>query len=58
MKGIRFGDIHSYDDLQLILTEKVIGTPEVKRIELDIPGRMACLTCRRFTAKSSMKTAN
>ena len=27
MKGITFGNLHTYDDLQLILTTKEIGVP-------------------------------
>lgn len=38
MKGITFGDYHSYRDLHLILTEKVIGTPSPKTELIDIPG--------------------
>lgn len=38
MKGILFGDLHSDRDLHLILSEKEIGAPEVKKNTLDIPG--------------------
>lgn len=38
MKGVRFGNVHSYDDLHLILAEKQIGTPNVKTVLLDLPG--------------------
>ena len=37
MKGVRFGDYHSYDDLHLILTEKEIGAPEPKLQYVEIP---------------------
>jgi phage-related protein len=38
MKGIQFGNVHSYNDLHLILAEKQIGTPNVKKVLLDLPG--------------------
>lgn len=38
MKGIRFGDYHSYDNFNLILSTKTIGTPSPKTETIDIPG--------------------
>lgn len=38
MKGIRFGGLHSFDDLDLILGKKELGTPPVKTEKIDIPG--------------------
>lgn len=38
MKGVTFGNLHSYNDLQLILAEKRIGTPTVKKNLIDLPG--------------------
>ena len=38
MKGIRFGDLHSFDDLGLILGKKELGAPAVKVNKIDIPG--------------------
>jgi phage-related protein len=39
MKGITFGNLHSYDDLNLILQPgKEIGSPEVKVRKIDIEG--------------------
>lgn len=38
MKGILFGIVHSYRDLQMILSEKEIGAPPVKKDTMDIPG--------------------
>ena len=38
MKGITFGMRHSYNDLQLILVSKEIGSPEVKVKKIDIEG--------------------
>ena len=38
MKGITFGNYHSYDAFQLILSSKTIGTPSPKTDTIDIPG--------------------
>ena len=38
MKGITFGNYHSYNDFQLILASKTIGTPSPKTETIDIPG--------------------
>ena len=38
MNGVLFGDVHSYDDLSLILTSKEIESPEPKTDTLDVPG--------------------
>lgn len=38
MKGIAFGNLHTYRDLNMILTHKTIGTPSPKTNLLDIPG--------------------
>ena len=38
MKGITFGDYHSYRDLHLILAKKEMGAPPVKEKKLDIDG--------------------
>ena len=38
MKGVTFGNFHSYKDLQLILTEKEIGSPEVKTHTINVEG--------------------
>lgn len=38
MKGIRFGWLHSYDDLGMLLSKAELGTPEVKESKIDIPG--------------------
>lgn len=48
MKGITFGNLHSFDDLQLILTSKEIGSPEVKEIKVDIPGADSELDLTEF----------
>ena len=38
MKGINFGDFHSYRDFSLILSQKTIGTPSPKTETIEIPG--------------------
>ena len=38
MKGVRFGNYHTYDDFNLILSQKTIGTPSPKTETIDIPG--------------------
>lgn len=36
--GVKFGDKHSVDDWQLLLVSKNIESPEIKKIEVDVPG--------------------
>ena len=48
MKGITFGNLHSYDDLKLILNSKEIGSPEVKVNKVDIPGADSSLDLTDF----------
>ena len=48
MKGITFGNLHSYDDLKLILVSKEIGSPEVKVNKVDIPGGDSSLDLTDF----------
>ena len=38
MKGVSFGDFHSYRDFSLILSQKTIGAPSPKTETIDIPG--------------------
>lgn len=38
MKGVRFGDYHSFNDLHLILSKKEIGAPSVRKDVLEIKG--------------------
>lgn len=38
MKGIMFGDYHSYDDLDLVLNDKELEAPSPKTETIDIPG--------------------
>lgn len=43
MKGITFGTLHSYDDLNLILSKKEMGSPKVKTKKIDIEGADSAL---------------
>jgi len=38
VKGVSFHGLHSYRDLHLLLTEKEIGAPEVKRHSINVEG--------------------
>lgn len=48
MKGIMFGNIHSWRDFQLILAAKTIGTPSPKTETIDIPGGDGVLDLTEF----------
>ena len=48
MKGITFGNLHSYNDLNLILESKEIGSPDVKENKIDIPGADGSLDMTDF----------
>jgi len=48
MKGIKFGEVHSYNDLGLILSRKEMGAPAVKSKKLDIDGADSALDLTDF----------
>lgn len=48
MKGIKFGNYHSYNDFSLILSAKTIGTPSPKTETIDIPGGDGVLDLTEF----------
>ena len=48
MKGITFGNLHSYNDLKLILESKELGSPEVKVRKIDIEGADSSLDYTEF----------
>ena len=48
MKGITFGNYHSYNAFQLILAAKTIGTPSPKTETIDIPGGDGVLDLTEF----------
>ena len=48
MNGITFGNLHSYNDLKLILESKELGSPEVKVRKIDIEGADSSLDYTEF----------
>lgn len=48
MNGVRFDTKHSHDDLDLILSSKIIGSPSVKTTTVDIPGADGVLDFTEF----------
>lgn len=48
MKGVTFGEYHSFDDLHLVLSKKTIGTPTPKIETIDIPGADGVLDLTEF----------
>ena len=52
MKGVKFGDFHSWDDFSLILSEKKIGTPPPKTEVIDIPGGDGVLDLTEFSGET------
>lgn len=48
MKGITFGNLHSYYNLNLILNSKEIGSPEAKVEAIEIPGGHGVLDFTEF----------
>ena len=57
MKGITFGDVHSYHDLRLILGKKEIGSPPVKERKTDIEGADGYLDHTEFFGEAKFENA-
>lgn len=57
MKGITFGNLHSYNDLKLILSSKEIGSPEVKIRKIDIEGADSSLDLTDFFGEPKYEDA-
>lgn len=57
MKGIRFGDVHSWDDLKLILSGKDMSAPAVKSKTLDIDGADGVLDLTDFFGEPKYENA-
>ena len=55
MKGISFGNLHSYNDLKLILNSKEIGSPEVKIRKIDIEGADSYLDLTDFFGEAKFE---
>lgn len=58
MKGISFGSYHSYDDFNLILSQKIIGTPSPKTEVIDIPGSDGVLDLTEFFGEVKYNNRN
>lgn len=58
MKGITFGNYHSYNDFQLILASKTIGTPSPKTETIDIPGGDGVLDLTDFFGETKYNNRN
>ena len=48
MKGISFDGLHSYRDFRLVLAPKEIGSPQVKRYQIEVPGADGMLDMTDF----------
>ena len=55
MKGVTFGNYHSYDDLKLLLNSKEIGSPEVKIRKIDIEGADSSLDLTDFFGEAKFE---
>ena len=58
MKGVSFGDFHSYRDFSLILSQKTIGTPSPKTETIDIPGGDGVLDLTEFFGETKYNNRN
>lgn len=58
MKGIRFGDYHSYNDLRLILIKKEIGSPAIKETKIEIEGADSYLDLTDFFGEPKYQNVN
>jgi phage-related protein len=57
MKGITFGNIHSYRDLRLILESKEMGSPAVKVRKVDVEGADGALDYTDFFGEAKYENA-
>jgi len=58
MKGVRFGNYHSWNDFSLILAQKIIGTPSPKTETVDIPGGDGVLDLTDFFGEVKYNNRN
>ena len=58
MKGIKFGSYHTFDDFQLILATKTIGSPSPKTETIDIPGGDGVLDLTEFFGEIKYNNRN
>ena len=57
MKGITFGNLHSYNDLKMILSKKEIGSPVVKERKIEIEGADGDLDLTDFFGEPKYENA-
>lgn len=55
MKGVKFGNLHSFNDFGLILSSKEIGSPEPKIIQIDVEGGDGVLDFTEFAGETKFK---
>ena len=48
MKGVTFGEYHSYNDFSLILNSKEIAAPKIKTVKIDIEGADSAIDLTEF----------
>lgn len=48
MKGVTFGEYHSYNDFSLILNSKEIAAPKTKTVKIDIEGADSAIDLTEF----------
>ena len=58
MKGVTFGNFHSYNDFKLILSQKTIGTPSPKTETINIPGGDGVLDLTDFFGEVKYNNRN
>jgi phage-related protein len=58
MKGIKFGNYHSYNDFSLILSQKTIGAPSPKVETIEIPGGDGVLDLTDFFGEVKYNNRN
>jgi len=58
MKGIKFGNYHSYNDFSLILSQKTIGAPSPKVETIEIPGGDGVLDLSEFFGEVKYNNRN
>lgn len=58
MNGVIFGDYHSYDDFNLILSSKSIGAPSAKTEMITVPGADGALDFTEFFGETKYNNRN
>jgi len=58
MKGVKFGNYHSWNDFSLVLSQKIIGTPSPKTETIDIPGGDGVLDLTDFFGEVKYNNRN